>query len=341
MSDARFGCLPTMIGSLPYKDADKVCAVVTRYLKDIPCWPQLPKRAYVENMYTQFSQGFPGIVVTEGKTYVNRAQDLTKPLENFYTDYMANDFGKYPITAEYAAGLHRFLALDNLTPRAVKGQVTGPVSWGMTVTDETGKAILYDETFADVVPKFLRLKASWMEQSLRKISRNVIIFLDEPYMSAFGSVGMQLTREQVVSLLDETFSGIKGIKGIHCCGNTDWSVLLQTKVDIINFDAYNYAGSLALYPAEVKRLLDRGGAMAWGIIPTETEAIEKESVASLKDRLEEAMAPFTRKGVPFKQLIGQGLLTPACGLPTVTEQAAERALELLAELSAVIKRKYL
>jgi methionine synthase II (cobalamin-independent) len=330
-----------MIGSLPYKDPDKACAVVTRYMKDVPCWPQLPKRAYVENMYTQFSQGFPGIVVTESKTYVNRAQDLTRPLEQFYTDYMANDFGKYPVTAEYAAGLHKFLSLTNLAPRAVKGQVTGPVSWGMTITDETGKAIIYDETFADVVPKFLRLKASWMEHALKPLSKDTIIFLDEPYMSAFGSVGMQLSRDQVISLLDETFAGIDGIKGVHCCGNTDWSVLLQTQVDIVNFDAYNYAGSLALYPAEVKKLLDRGGAVAWGIIPTDTESIMKESVNSLKDRLEEAMSLFTRKGIPFKQLIGQGLLTPACGLPTVTEQTAERALELLAELSAVIKRKYL
>ncbi len=340
MPDTKFGGLTTMIGSLPYKDANKAVEVVTRYLKDIPAWPQLPKRAYVENMYTQYSEGFPGIVVTESKTYVNRKQDLTRQLERFYTDYLANDFAKYAVSAEYAAGLHKFLSLNNLTSRAVKGQVTGPVSWGLTVTDETGKAIIYDETFSDVVPKFLRLKASWMERALKKLNKNTIIFLDEPYMSAFGSVGMQLSREQVISLLNETYAGISGIKGVHCCGNTDWSILLQTTVDIVNFDAYNYAGSLAIYPAEVKKFLDRGGVVAWGIIPTSTEAILEESVPALKDRLEEAMAPFTRKGITMKKLVEQSLLTPACGLPTVSEDAAERALQLLAELSQTIRQKY-
>jgi methionine synthase II (cobalamin-independent) len=339
MPDTRFGGLATMIGSLPYKDANKAVAIVLRYQIDMPAWPQLPKRAYIENMYTQYSEGFPGIVVTEDKTYVNRNQDLTRPLERFYTDYLADNYAKYTVSAEYAAGLHRFLSLGSLSTRAVKGQVTGPVSWGLTVTDETGKAIIYDETFADVVPKFLRLKATWMEQTLKKLNKNTVIFLDEPYMTAFGSVGMQLSREQVTSLLNETLAGISGIKGIHCCGNTDWSILLQTKIDIINFDAYNYAGSLAIYAAEVKKFLDRGGVIAWGIIPTSTEAILKESVPSLRDRLEEAMVPFTRQGIPFKKLVEQSLLTPACGLPTVTEEGAERALQLLAELSGVMKKR--
>ena len=339
MPDTRFGGLATMIGSLPYKDANKAVAIVLRYQIDMPAWPQLPKRAYVENMYTQYSEGFPGIVVTKDKTYVNRNQDLTKPLERFYTDYLANNYAKYAVTAEYAAGLYRFLSLGSLSTRTVKGQVTGPVSWGLTVTDETGKAIIYDETFADVVPKFLRLKATWMEQTLKKLNKNTVTFLDEPYMTAFGSVGMQLSREQVINLLNETLAGISGIKGIHCCGNTDWSLLLQTKIDIVNFDAYNYASTLAIYAAEVKKFLDRGGVIAWGIIPTSTEVILKESVPSLRDRLEEAMALFTRQGVSMKKLVEQSLLTPACGLPTVTEDAAERALQLLAELSGVMKKR--
>jgi methionine synthase II (cobalamin-independent) len=341
MKDCKFGCLPTMIGTLPFKDADRAVAVVTHYLKDIPVWPQLPRRAYVENMYTQYGEGFPGFVVEEGKTYVNRQQDLTGALERFYTDYMNNDFGKYGVSSRYAAGLHKFLGLDNLLVRAVKGQVTGPVSWGMTITDETGKAIIYDETLGDVVPKFLRLKASWMEQSLKKLSKDTIVFLDEPYMTAFGSIAMQLSRQQVIDLLRETFAGISGIKGVHCCGNTDWSILLQTQADIVNFDAYDYAGSLAIYPDEVKKLLARGGAVAWGIIPVAEENIKKESVPALKDRLEEAIAPFTRKGVPFRQLVEQGLLTPACGLPSVSEPAAGRALELLVGLSKAIRAKYI
>ena len=118
-------------------------------------------------------------------------------------------------------------------------------------------------------------------------------------------------------------------------------MLLGTSTDIISFDAYNYAESLTLYPAEVKRFLSRNGAIAWGIVPNDEKQLAGETASSLKDRLEEAMAPFTRNGIPFKQLIEQGLLTPSCGLASLTEEAAARVLELLAELSLNIRKRYM
>jgi len=342
MPGIEFGCLPTIIGSMPHTDPEAACSDIAHYLKDIPAWPQLPKRSFLENMYTQFSQGFPGVVVEGNRIYVDRSQDLDKPLEEFYAAYLENDINKYPISPDYAAGLHRFLALKNLSPLAVKGQITGPVTWGLTVTDKDKRAIIYDDVLGDAVARLLRLKASWQEKKLSQISKNTIIFVDEPYMAAFGSVGVLLSKEKVISLLDEVFGGISRLKGVHCCGNTDWSVLLGTSADIISFDTYNYAQSLSLYPAEVKKFLDRGGTIAWGIIPNDEQSLAKESAASLNDRLEEAIAPFTRKGTRFKQLIEQGLLTPSCGLGSMaTEEAASRVLELLAGLSIRIRKRYM
>lgn len=339
----EFGCLPTIIGSMPHTDPQEACSQVIHYLKDIPAWPQLPRRSFLENMYVQYSQGFPGAVVGKDKIYIDRSQDLDKPLEQFYAAYLDNDVNKYPIGPEYAAGLHSFLALTNLSPQLVKGQVAGPISWGLTVADDTGRAILYDDILGDAVPRLLRLKAAWQEKELRKISSNTIIFVDEPYMAAYGSTATEtISSKKVIGLLEEVFAGISGLKGVHCCGNTDWSVLLDTSVDILSFDAYNYAQSLSLYPSEVGKFLDRNGTIAWGIVPSDEESLAKESAASLKDRLEEAMAPFTRQGIRFKQLIEQGLLTPSCGLASLaTEEAAARALELLAELSAIVRKRYL
>jgi methionine synthase II (cobalamin-independent) len=344
MAHIEFGCLATIIGSMPHTDPGPVCSLITDYLKDVPGWPQLPKRSFLEDMNVQFSEGFPGLVVDseEKRIFADGALDLSKPLEEFYTAYLANDVDRYPVSPNHASGLYSLLDQDDLRPRAVKGQVTGPVTWGLTVTDQERRPLIYDETLGDVVAKLLRLKAGWQEKRLRQISKNTIIFVDEPYMSAFGSVGFLLTKEQVISLLEEVFGGISGFSGVHCCGNTDWSILLATSVDILSFDTYNYAGSLAIYPAETKRFLDRGSTIAWGIIPTDEEALRKESAASLKERLEEAMAPFTRQGIPFKQLIAQGLLTPSCGMATLaSEEPAEQILELLAELSTEIRKRYL
>ena len=341
MPRIEFNCLPTIIGSMPHTDPEKACSLVVHYLKDIPAWPQLPRRSFMENMSVQFSQGFPGIVIKDNSIYVDRSQDWDKPLEELYTAYLENDVDKYAISPEYAAGLHTFLSLTNLTPKVVKGQVTGPISWGLSVTDDSGRAVLYDDMLSDAAAKLLRLKAGWQEKVLSIISKKTIIFVDEPAMVSYGSAFLSLPKERVISLIEEVLGGISGLKGIHCCGNTDWSLLLDTSTDIISFDTYNYAQSLSLYPSEVKQFLDRNGAIAWGIVPNVEDKLTGETASILKDRLEEAMAPFTRKGIPFRQLVEQGLLTPSCSLVAMTEEAAAQTLELLAELSQKIRKRHM
>ena len=139
MPGIEFGCRPMAIGSMPHTEPAEACVQILKYLKEIPCWPQLPRRSFNENMYAQFSQGFPGITVTGDRVYVDRAQDLDEPLEKLYVAYLEDGVDKYPVSPDYAAGLHAFLALNNLSPIAVKGQVTGPVSWGLTITDNEGR----------------------------------------------------------------------------------------------------------------------------------------------------------------------------------------------------------
>jgi len=344
MPNTEFNCMTTIIGSMPHTDAKKATALVTRYLKDIPTWPQLPKKTLKENMYVQFSEGFPGAVEENNRMYIDTAKDYTKSLETLYQAYLENDSSRYPIGRDYAAGLYEFLAQDNLSPKAVKGCVTGPLSWGLTVTDENKRSILYHDMLGDAIPRFLKLKAAWEEKELMKISKNTIIFVDEPYMASYGSsvaAGAFSKPGKIVEMIDEVFEGISGLKGIHCCGNTDWSILLKTKMDILNFDAYAYAPSLALYKDEVKKFISRGGCVAWGIVPQFSEPLSKETVSSLKDRLEEAMAPFTRNGLSIKEIARHSLLLPCCGLsPLATEDEAEQALRLLTELSEVMRKKY-
>jgi methionine synthase II (cobalamin-independent) len=324
---------------MPHTDPEQACRLVKRFLNDIPAWPQLPERSFLEDMNVQFSEGFPGVKIEGNRVFIKHTQQFDKDLERLYTAYLANDSAGYPTSDKYASGLHKILSAG-ISPMAIKGQITGPVTWGLSVTDENKKAIIYDDVLGDAVPKFLRLKASWQEKALNKISKNTIIFFDEPYMVSFGSATLTISREKVISLLEEVFQGVSGLKGVHCCGNTDWSVLLATSLDILSYDTYNYAESLSLYPAEVKRFIDRKGVIAWGIVPNNEEVLVKESAASLQDRLEGAMAPFTRKGIPFKQLIEQGLLTPSCTLASLSVEGAEQALILLTELSEHIRKRY-
>jgi methionine synthase II (cobalamin-independent) len=335
----EFGCLPTGIGSMPHTDPAEACAMIMKYLPDIPAWPQLPRRSSQEDMVIQFSEGFPGAIVKGDRVFIEPSAGFESELAQIHIDCEQDDFHNYGISTTYAAGLHAFLERAGGSGM-VKGQVTGPITWGLRVTRQDGLGILYDDTLAETAAKFLRLKASWQENALREIRPDTIIFVDEPYLVSLGSVFAPLPEEKVPTLLEEVFQGIKGIKGLHCCGSTNWSIMLDAGIDILSFDAYNYASSLGAHSSKVKSFLERGGSIAWGIVPNEEEALAKESLASLRDRLEEAAAPFTRDGVRFKQIIAQALITPSCGLAGLSLEAAALALELAAGLSRDLRARY-
>jgi methionine synthase II (cobalamin-independent) len=335
----EFGCLPTGIGSMPHTNADEACSIIMKYLPDIPFWPQLPRRSPKENMVVQFSEGFPGAVRDGDKIHIKPSADFESEVEQIYIDCEQDNAHEYSVSREYGAGFHAFLS-KAASNKIVKGQVTGPITWGLTVVRQDGLGILYDDTLAETAAKFLRLKASWQENMLREISPDPIVFVDEPYLVSLGSVFTPIPEEKVPVLLAEVLKGIKGTKGLHCCGNTNWSVVLDTAIDILSFDAYNYASSLSTHSDKVKSFLVRGGTIAWGIVPNDEEVLARESLPSLRDRLEEAMAPFSRNGVEFKQIIAQGLITPSCGLDALSPEAANQALEFTAKLSSELRSRY-
>jgi hypothetical protein len=253
--------------------------------------------------------------------------------------YLTEDLDYAVISPDYAAGLQHFLTLDLGRTSVLKGQVTGPVSWGLTVADQNRRPILYDDVLAEAVAKHLRLKATWMEQQLLHLTPQTIIMIDEPYMSSFGSAFVSLSSDQVINSLEEVFDGIEGLKGVHCCGNTDWSLLLSTSVDILSLDAYEYAESLALYPEEVGAFLERGGMIAWGIAPASDQALE-ETVDSLVERFWDAVGLLTAKGLHQDDLLAASLIMPSCGCGSLAVQTAKRVFELTKNVSQVLKERY-
>ncbi len=340
-SRIEFNCLPTAIGSMPHIDPQEACRLVLKYMPDIPPWPQLPQRCFEENMYAQYSEGFPGLSIKGEHIYIDRSSNFDLALEQFYLNYSQENITSCAISPEYAAGLYAFLNMGSSRFPIAKGQITGPITWGLSITGNDELAIIYDDVLADIIGKHLYLKVLWQERALEQVCQTALIFVDEPYLASLGSGFAALSEEQILGFLTEVLEGISVTRGIHCCGNADWSLLLRAPIDVLSFDAYNYTQSLLTYSEEVKGFLAEGGVIAWGIVPNDEERLGKETLSSLRDRLEESMAPFTRDGISFRQLVRQGLLTPSCGLASLSPEAAEQALELLAELSANLRGRYI
>jgi hypothetical protein len=336
-----FNCIATGIGSLPIADPDKAVELSLRYLSEAPIWPQLPQRGFHEHMDAQYSESLPGLIVDEAKkrVFFDTSRDLTPELEKFFERYIEKDYGFFRITEEYAAAFPFFLsALKKSLPanmRYIKGHITGPLTAGTSFKDETGKDIIHNDLLFDAVVKGLAMKAAWQIREFRQFKKPVIIFIDEPAMESLGSAFSAVSSEVVAEKLNEiidTIHELGGIAGIHCCGNADWPMIFNTRVDIVNFDAFGYMDRVLLYPGDIKKFYDRGGSLAWGIVPAGAFT-GNETADMLIGKLEAGMKRLEKEGIDRKTMLRQCLITPSCGLGSLTPDKAGAILQLLRDVS--------
>lgn len=333
----RFNFEATGIGSVPFQDPQIACRVIFDNFKSIPFWPQLPKRSFLENMYVQFSEEIPGLVLDDNnKTIHVDTSKVAGDIEEVYGKYVEGDLDFFSISENYAKGFYEFLEYLK-TPhkniKFVKGQVTGPISYGLCLTDQNKRAIIYDRDLFEVVTKILIMKTRWQIKRLKKFFPNLIIFIDEPYLVSIGSSFVNINIESAFERFDEVVKAIKNegvYVGVHCCGNTDFSLLLKREIDILSFDAYNFTKEFLLYSGDIKNFLKMGGTIAWGIVPS-SEGIGKETTKTLIDKLKYALTILTNKGIEKRDL--SSLVTPSCGVGTLDETSAKKILEYTRVLS--------
>lgn len=341
-------CLATAIGSLPHKDPQQAVEVVLQNIPNAPIWPQLPANGLHEQMEIQYSEGIPRVVIDRDKQrmYINTAGDTSLELAEFYEKYLAEDFDYFQITPAFSKGIYAMeaaLAAGGVRP-FVKMQTTGPLSFGLTIVDENKRAIHYNPEFSDVIVKALAMKCRWQIRKFRKFAQNVICFIDEPILSAFGSsTYVSVSRDDVVAKLSEVVEAVHAegaLAGVHCCGNTEWSILIDSGVDIVNFDAFDYGESIALYPDAVKRHLEAGKALAWGIVPTNSAKIQAQTADSLVSKfcaLVDNLAKAT--GLDRELILRQALITPSCGTGSLPVADAERVFSILGETSKALQSR--
>lgn len=270
-----------------------------------------------------------------GTVYVDtiKAQDR---IEEVYTRYLESDVDFFKISEGNAQGFYKFLEeVGGHTgdARCLKGHITGPVSFGLFVTDQNKRPILYDRDLFEVATKVLSMKAVWQIRKLKEYHRDIIIFIDEPYLVSIGSSYVNIDRDLAMKSLDETIASIKAegaMAGIHCCGNTDWQMLLKRDIDILNFDAYNFMNEFALYGNDLKDFLKRGGTIAWGIVPS-SEEIDAETAETLGVKLNQAVELLTARGIARADI--SSIVTSSCGLGTLDEERAGKIFGLVGKIA--------
>jgi methionine synthase II (cobalamin-independent) len=344
--------LPVLIGSLPLTDHVEACQLVWEHTPQIPLWIQLPARKE-EGMIAQFMPGLPGICVTGGSGYINTDQNgFDSDILKFYEDYMAVVEGhtdlsesRFVLSEDTAGGFFIFVEqLKRLStpPVAVKGQVTGPFTFCTGVTDQNKKAIIYDEQLKDAAVKLLALKSRWQVKQLSGFGSPVIIFFDEPALAGFGSSGfIGISRDGIARSFEEVIAAVHaegGLAGVHVCANTDWSLVLDSAADIVSFDAYSYFDRFILYSDQIKKFLDAGKIIAWGMVPTlKADELGNATTDLLVAQWQQKAVQVEKLGIEPDRLLSQSLITPSCGAGSLSIELAVKALRLTRELSEQIR----
>lgn len=353
----------TAIGSLPFNDANaagRAVDFVFENFENIPFWAQLPHFSRLEDMVLQFSQNLCGLEFKDDKYFFDtESEEFGTSLEELYFDFEtimsgqtlienAETLDKYGLFEPYCATIKLFLEkLKNTSPNFIKGAITGAFTVSTTFVDKYGKCAFYDEILRDVIVKTLILKALWQikEFNIANSKAKPIIFMDEPSISQLGSSAfLTVENAEVSSILSEISSAIRqfgGLCGVHCCGKTDWEIPINGNVDIINFDAFSFTKSVSTHSAQIQNFLNKGGILAFGIIPTlDKDALNALTESILEEKFEESLKFLTDKGIKKEQILKQCFITPSCGCGSLSEAEAILALEFTKKLSKNMRAKY-
>ncbi|WP_075363901.1 methionine synthase [Desulfosporosinus metallidurans] len=342
--------IATGIGSLPHIDPVEAVRTVKQFFPDMPHWPQLPSNNTSEGLIGQYIAPLVrlGLVDKESGSspFFVRQSNWLDRLTEFYDLYLRISEGDdealshFGLPYEYAKGFWAFV--DELSnggfhnAKYIKGQVTGPITLGLQLTDQNRRSSYYDEELRDIVVKTLALQASWQVETLNRFGIPVVIFIDEPGLYAYGqSTHITLNKQEIIDELNiivDTIHSAGGSAGIHVCASTDWGMLLESRIDILNFDAFEYFTTLSLYPENIQNFLHREGVLAWGIVPT-SEKVWAYDSDQLTKKLNGQIDTLVGKGIDRNALLAQMMITPSCGVGSLTTDIANKVYGLTKELS--------
>ena len=324
---------------MPYGSAKEALDKVLDGRITCPAWPQMQALGYSESMYVQTGCRLPGIEIDDVGKKITVDIDSYDPTE-IYTAILSEDVSYFRHPEEFHRGLYEFTGRDLSKFKAIKGQVTGPISEGLQIVDRNGRSVIYDESYSEIVRKAVNMAARWQSEELSKHNSNVILFFDEPSFTLLGTPFASVSNEQAAEWLNESMKGVECSKAVHCCGNTDWAILLGTDMDILSFDAYSYSHTVAMFPEEVSRFLERGGALSWGMIPSTDDLAASETAAGVVKLFKENIAAMVGKGVDEDLLVRRSIVTPQCGLGGMSPEIADRMIDMLRDVSDEMREHY-
>jgi hypothetical protein len=196
-----------------------------------------------------------------------------------------------------------------------------------------------------VRPIMLDFMAGRVNVQLRRLKErnpNAFMFIDEPGLqfifsglAGYGNITAKDDMERFFAMIDRP-------RGVHLCGNPDWDFLLGLDLDVLSLDMYSNGEVFVSYAKSLRRFLDRGGVLIWGIVPTNYEPFAGESLETLKERLLLLWDNLDRQGIDRAYLLSRSMLSPAtcCLVNPDIEKTVEEAFRTTKALSERLRAEF-
>jgi hypothetical protein len=297
---------PAGIGSLPFDDVTDAARVELSLHPELPSAPQLPRRSPHEGMLAQVVRGMTGVCVAD--------DDVDGPSLRLDRRSFGPGDVDAPLDPDAFGGTLGFLSTAaSIGHRgAVKVQLAGPVTLGLALAAAGAKPAKAFSVAAAVVGGRARALVGAVRSALP--ASPVLFVVDEPRLQSYLEPGFPLGAEDTIDLLSgamatATSSAADVISGVHCCGPTDWRLVLHAGPDLVSLPVEACAGDDA---AGLSTFLDRGGWIAWGAVPTDRPIGDRDD--ALWRRLNGLWGELARNGCDPVRLRTQSVITPSCGL---------------------------
>ena len=335
--------LPLLPGGLPHRSAAQALEVSRRYAELLLAWPQLPQRSFREQSYVQGAIGFPGLVIdaAHARLHVER-EAAERGLDRLTLAYLEHDIAYGALAPDDAAGLEELLRQSHTLKGtlALKGQLLGPISLAAQLTDERQRPLIYTNVLFEALAQHLQLRAAWQEARLSERTAATIICLEEPFLETVGLPFLPIDWDVACDQIDVVLSGISGCRALFAGGAVDWAKVLQTSVEMIIADAYDHGQSLVAAAAALPAFLEHDGIVGLGIVPADEDALNHTTAERLLRCIANLLDDLERAGVAVDRLLRQSVVSTSGSLGHLGVAAAERALQLVAEVSQLVRTKY-
>jgi hypothetical protein len=286
---------------MPHRDVDRALELVLSL--DIPFWPQLPKVSLYEDMYVQASQNFPGIAIDFDKErLVFNTARFEQELDEYFVKMDSPE--AFALTAEYSRVFHKFLSKELQGYKAIRGQVTGPVSFGSGFSGYNEQHAREDyHKFVEGLegPKGLHLCAEVNLPYLLELGVEILSF--DAYQIGF------MPREYAGSVAEFIKGG----------GIISWGII----------------------PTESTVLATQTPETLAAILSSYWEVISENTGLSLNQIAKQALvAPARCCLSDLGQVNTVGKTVSECQVSSIEEGLVEKAFAFLPELSQILKDKY-